>query len=123
LIEQEAENPQPQDKPFEIKSAPKIFKEMCEINWDQPAEKVRDFIRGLSPYPAAWTKINDLIYRIFTVEVVSEVKTKLHPGIYETDNKSYLIFCTQDKALRILELQAPGKKRMRTINFLRGNKL
>src|SRR5687767_4304162 len=55
----------PQQQEDEIKHAPKIFKETCEINWNQPNERVRNFVRGLSPYPAAWTRLQDKVFKIY----------------------------------------------------------
>ena len=76
-----------QNLEFEAKHAPKIFKETCEINWQQPAKKVYDFIRGLSPYPAAWTVINDKIYKIYQTEIIDK-NSNLKPGELETDEKN-----------------------------------
>ena len=101
------------------KEAPKIFKETCEIKWDQPSKTVYDFIRGLSPYPASWTTINDKQHKIFG----SEIDTKIINSTYETDNKTYLRLKTADGSLLITELQLQGKKRMSIEEYLRGNKL
>ena len=122
LIEKEGENPIPQDLSIEIKKAPKIFKEDCEIDWDRSTGEVRNFIRGLSPYPAAWTRINDQIYKIFETEYSNTVQ-KISPGEFETDNHAHITFGTKDGALLVTVLQAPGKKRMKTVEFLRGNTL
>lgn len=103
----------------ELKHAPKIFRENCEINWNQPAEKVRDFIRGLSPYPAAWTKIENQIFKLYEVEK-SPSKHIGEPGSIISDNKTYIDIVTSDHPLRIKDLQMQGKKRMKTEDFLRG---
>lgn len=110
----------PQDETGEIKHAPKIFKETCKINWDQPTDKVYDFIRGLSPYPAAWTQINDLSCKIFKA---SKTNKKLETGTLNTDNKTFLHIGTSNGALSIDELQLQGKKRMAIADFLRGNRV
>ncbi|MEL6534269.1 MAG: methionyl-tRNA formyltransferase [Bacteroidota bacterium] len=111
----------PQDDSVELKPAPKIYKETCEINWNQPTEKVYDFIRGLSPYPAAWTTLNGSQLKIFRTEKMED--RKLAVGEYVTDNKKELLFGTADGALAVLELQLQGKRRMGIEDFLRGNKL
>lgn len=109
-----------QDVSVKIKHAPKIFKETCKINWNQPTQKVYDFIRGLSPYPAAWTEINGLTFKIYKA---SKCDKKLNPGTLMSDNKTNLLIGTDDGALSIEELQLQGKKRMDIASFLRGNKL
>lgn len=110
----------PQDEKGEINHAPKIFKETCEINWTESSIKTYDFIRGLSPYPAAWTTINGNSCKIFKAKKIS---SSLKPGEISSDNKTYLRFGTNDGALEILELQMQGKNRMEIEDFLRGNKL
>ncbi len=113
---------QDQEEPEEIRSAPKIFRETCEINWDQPTEKVYNFIRGLSPYPAAWTNLSELSCKILRTTMVDH-GTPGTPGTFETDNKNYLYFRTADGWLSIDILQLEGKKRMGIGDFLRGNRL
>ena len=113
----------PQDESGEIKHAPKIFKETCEINWTKSSQEVYDLIRGLSPYPAAWTTINGVNFKIFRAEKLEMVVAGDNPGDYKTDNKSYLHIQTAGNALAITELQMQGKKRMKIEDFLRGNKL
>lgn len=104
-----------------LKHAPKIFKENCLINWDQPAETVYNFIRGLSPYPGAYCKINNKVVKIYKTVIENEIPTIL-PGSVVIEN-DVLKIATADGFLRILSLQAEGKKRMDTADFLRGNKL
>jgi methionyl-tRNA formyltransferase len=119
-------NPQPEN--ITIKHAPKIFKETCEINWDQPSDAVRNFIRGLSPHPAAWTTIDSKTFKLFKGEVKtpngsSESAGPVAAGEYVTDNRKYLHFKTSDGWYSVLELQPEGKKRMNIEDFFRGNKL
>ena len=111
-----------QDTSVELKSAPKIFRETCEIDWNQSTEKVRNFIRGLSPYPAAFTVLNGQNVKIFKVEAAPEKSTR-KVGKYETDGKNFLRFKTADGELNVEELQLQGKKRMAIQDFLRGNQL
>jgi methionyl-tRNA formyltransferase len=112
----------PQQEPAELKSAPKIFRETCEIDWNKPATQIHHFVRGLSPYPAAWTVINGFSCKIFKTSFI-ESEISAQPGEFRTDNKTYLHFKTADSWLSIDELQLEGKKRMKTGDFLRGYKL
>jgi len=113
----------PQNEDQEIKHAPKIFKETCEINWNKPSQAVYDFIRGLSPYPAAWTTLNGTQFKIFGAEKLDGKHVGDKPGDMDSDNKTYLHIQTGDRALAITELQMQGKKRMKIEDFLRGNKV
>jgi methionyl-tRNA formyltransferase len=119
-IERNEVQPQPQVTSAEIKHAPKIYKETCEINWHQPAIQVRDFIRGLSPYPAAWTRINGKTFKIFKSEALENTAYNVAPGQIQTDNKTYLHVQTASGAIAILDLQMEGKKRMPVQDLLRG---
>lgn len=112
----------PQEMSENLKTAPKIFKDDCQINWEQPAEQVFNFIRGLSPYPTAFTSLNGKIFKIFSGEKgISSERTV--PGTFETDNKTFLNFACQDGFISVKELQLEGKKRMKIDEFLRGVKL
>lgn len=113
--------PQPQN--IEIKHAPKIFKETCEINWNQSAEKVIDFVRGLSPYPAAWTRLNEKVYKVFMCSAVDSSRSTVDSGQWTTDNKTYLHVKSADGLVSIEEFQPEGKKRMTVVDFFRGNKI
>ncbi|MCF2492023.1 methionyl-tRNA formyltransferase [Dyadobacter chenhuakuii] len=113
---------EPQEEPAEIRTAPKIFRETCEIDWQKPASAIHNFIRGLSPYPAAWTTLNGLSCKIFKSSIV-EFEANDTPGQFRTDSKSYLYFKTGDGWLSIEVLQLEGKKRMEIGDFLRGNRL
>jgi methionyl-tRNA formyltransferase len=116
----------PQGQSGELKHAPKIFKETCEINWAQSAEAVRNFVRGLSPHPAAWTSIEGRIFKIYGAEVVqgkSGARSAEPVGELLTDNETYLHFRTRDGYISVTELQPEGKKRMTVADFFRGNKL
>jgi methionyl-tRNA formyltransferase len=119
------ENIQPiaQQEPAGLKKAPKIFKETCKIDWNQPAESIRNFVRGLSPYPAAWTEINGKTFKIYAVTNEGERKAQSSPGTFDSDNKSYICAAAADGWIRIDELQAEGKRRMKVEEFLKGNKL
>jgi methionyl-tRNA formyltransferase len=115
---------QPQPEGIEIKHAPKIFKETCEINWNQSSDQVRNFVRGLSPYPAAWTTLNGKIFKIFACHKAShDIRHIIDAGQLVTDNKNYLSVKTSDGWISIDELQPEGKKRMTIQDFFRGNKI
>lgn len=113
--------PQPED--IEVRHAPKIFKETCEIKWDQTSEQIRNFVRGLSPYPAAWTIIEGKNFKIFKTTVIDKTDAGKNAGEFITDNKNYLYFKATDGWLAIDELQPEGKKRMTIRDFFRGNKI
>lgn len=113
----------PQDFEVELKAAPKIFKETCEINWNQSAEKIRNFIRGLSPYPTAWTTLQGKNLKVFSSSVNASLLNQYSEtsiGDFITDGKHYLAFRCEDNFLEINELQLEGKKRMGVEEFLRG---
>ena len=111
----------PQDMSSELKSAPKIFKETCQIDWQQSAEKIHNFVRGLSPFPAAWTLLNSKSCKIYQTEIGEETTNdSTEIGGFITDGKTFLDFRCVDKWLKIRELQLEGKKRMSIEEFLRG---
>jgi methionyl-tRNA formyltransferase len=120
----------PQSEQAQIKHAPKIFKETCEINWSQPSNQIINFVRGLSPYPTAWAVLNGKTYKIFksglsTVHSPQSTVDRgpLTVGQLETDNKTYLYVRSLDGWVSILEFQPEGKKRMTVEEYFRGNKL
>ncbi len=100
--------------------APKIFKEDCLINWNLPAEQIERLIRGLSPYPAAYTLWDGKVLKIFSSEMGKEAPT-IQPGTVECDGKNYLRVACKDAWLHLLDIQMEGKKRMEIKAFLRGN--
>ena len=112
-----------QNENQELKSAPKIFRETCEINWAKPTQQVYDFVRGLSPYPAAWTRLNDKNLKIYKASKGNKQASGKVPGDFVSDGKTYLHFITADGFLNVIELQIEGKKRMGVEEFLRGNKV
>ncbi|HSZ25372.1 MAG TPA: methionyl-tRNA formyltransferase [Cytophagaceae bacterium] len=114
--------PVPQQFTSVLKTAPKIHKETCKIDWTKPAEEIRNFIRGLSPYPTAWTTLNGKNLKIFKAKMIMNDTSK-SPGEIESDGKTYIHFYTGKNVLSIEELQLEGKKRMTAEEFLRGNKL
>lgn len=99
--------------------APKISVETCEIKWGENTDDIYNFIRGLSPYPAAFTFLKGKKLKIFSVEKQRVEITNL-PGDIESDNKSFLKFACKDGNISIKELQLEGKKKMNVDDFLRG---
>jgi len=109
--------------------APKIFKEDMGINWKQSGVAIQNFIKGLSPYPGAFTMLEDKLIKIYRSHFVIQAHDRYGNAIfgngykdviYETDHKTYLRFATPDGWVYIDELQQEGKKRMAIEDFLRG---
>ena len=97
--------------------APKITKEICQIDWDKSATEIHNLVRGLSPHPAAYFVYNDKVLKIFKTEVVA--RNDLKPYQFHQTKTELIIGCGKD-AIRVLEIQQEGKKRMGTEEFLRG---
>lgn len=108
----------------ELKAAPKIFKPMCQIDWNRSVAKVHDFCRGLSPYPTAWTIFkNKTTGEAKSVKVFRTEKTSIPSSMdIMYSDKDYLYIRCADFYLRILELQPEGKRKMSVKEFLAGNK-
>ena len=113
----------PQNESLELKHAPKIFRETCQINWEQPAQQLYNFIRGLSPYPAAWTELQGKVLKIYHASLTGKPAPDKAPGEWVSDGKTILAFKAADELIAIEELQLEGKKRMTTEEFLRGFQL
>lgn len=111
----------------DLKPAPKIFKETCRIDWNRPTKRVYDFVRGLSPYPAAWTELVDPDGKVESLKIFESEKILTEPnaapGSIQTDGKSFCRIATADGYLNILSLQLPGKKRLTIDELLRGFRL
>ena len=103
----------------EIKHAPKIHTDTCRINWSRPVEEVFNLVRGLSPYPAAFTVMNEKMLKIYKAKKEPCVPSHTE-GEYETDGKSFLKFACSNGYLQVTELQLEGKKKMTVEEFLRG---
>ena len=102
-----------------IYHAPKIFTETCQIDWNQTVHQIDCLVRGLNPYPGAFTHWEDKKLKIWAAEPVES--TDIHtPGTFTTDQKNYLHFHALNGYLNVIELQLEGKKRMSTDAFLRG---
>lgn len=113
---------QPQLFSDELKHAPKIFKEFCKIDWNQPVQTIYNLIRGLSPYPTAFATLNDKTIKIFKAACENTIPD-VTPGEFVTDGKSFLKFAATDGFIQLLDVQYEGKKRMMVDEFLRGMRL
>jgi methionyl-tRNA formyltransferase len=102
-----------------LNHAPKIFTETCTIDWTKSASDIHNLIRGLSPYPAAFTTLNNKKLKIFNCKK-EIIQHKEDIGNVSTDNKSYLKFSCADGFIHVLDLQLEGKKRLLIDEFLRG---
>jgi methionyl-tRNA formyltransferase len=102
-----------------VKHAPKIFTETCKIDWNKPVDEVYNLIRGLAPYPAAFTFLQEKKIKVYKSGKINKIPTG-KPGSFETDHKTYLQFACSDGYISILELQLEGKKRIAIADFLRG---
>ena len=113
----------PQPQGVTLKSAPKIFKETCRIDWTQSCHQIFNFVRGLSPYPAAWSVLHtdDKTIDIKLFEVTREPAAHtLQAGQVVCDGKNYLKVAVADGFVKIESLQPAGKKRMSAADWLRG---
>ena len=118
----------PQEEMFaseaELRPAPKIFKETCRIDWNKGVKGVYDHVRGLSPYPAAWTELcaeegKPQVLKIYETEKIC-AEHNLPVGMVDTDQKTYFRIAVKDGFVNLLSLQLAGKKRMEVGDFLRG---
>lgn len=105
--------------PQSVIHAPKIFTDTCKIDWNNPVEKIYDLIRGLAPYPAAFSYLKDKMLKIYRAEL-EIIPPEIPPGQYITDGKTFLKFAGTDGYIIIKELQLEGKKKIYIEDFLRG---
>jgi methionyl-tRNA formyltransferase len=106
-------------QPSALKHAPKLFTETGKIDWTKTADEIYNLIRGLSPYPAAYTSLQGKILKIFKAEKITEAPTTT-VGMYKTDEKNSLQFACSNGYINVLELQLEGKKKLEVKDFLRG---
>jgi methionyl-tRNA formyltransferase len=104
----------------EIKPAPKIFREDCKINWEVPGKKIHDHIRGLSPYPAAWTELHRADGELILLKFYKSEFISVNHDYKVGSVISKLEVAVKDGIVKILEVQAPGKKKISSEEFLRG---
>lgn len=111
----------PQLPTGDLKTAPKIHKEDCKIDWQKSAVEIQNLVRGMSPYPAAFTTINGKILKIFSTQIeTSPLELNEIGDVYISDKKQNLVVKTGNGLLKINELQLEGKKRMQAHELLRG---
>jgi len=103
-IEENDYTEQPQPMAGELKHAPKIFKEFCKIDWNQPVKTIYNLIRGLSPYPTAFTQLNDKTIKVFKAGY-EEIHPDVNPGVFLTDGKTFLKFAATDGFIQLLDVQ------------------
>ena len=106
-----------------LKAAPKIFKETCRMDWQgKTLKQLHDFVRGLSPYPAAWTEMQDASGKVYSLKIFASEKEAGTPkeptGTILSDGRTYLKVAVDGGYLHLTELQIAGKKRMGTEDFL-----
>lgn len=111
----------------ELRPAPKIFKDTCRIDWNKTKEEVYNHVRGLSPYPAAWTELvspagERLALKVFRTEKIEDTPCGA-PGTIRTDRKTFIDAAVADGYIRLASIQLAGKKRMEATAFLNGFKL
>ncbi|HKK88884.1 MAG TPA: methionyl-tRNA formyltransferase [Saprospiraceae bacterium] len=102
-----------------VTKAPKLYRDNCQIDFNQAAHEVFNFIRGLSPYPAAWTIFEGREVKILEARKIMECKTTAEPGSYFANRNELLYFCS-DGAIQVLELKPEGKRQMPVQDFLNG---
>ena len=118
----------PQDNMYgsieELRPAPKIFRDTCRIDWSKTVQQVYDFVRGMSPYPAAWCELTDNSGSGIALKVYNVVKEfcahDKAPGTIVTDGKNFFKVAVQDGYVSLADVQLAGKKRMNVVDFLRG---
>lgn len=103
----------------ESRHAPKIFTETCRIDWNKSTEQIHNLIRGLSPYPAAFTELDGKKMKIYAAKKITNDQHRA-PGQVESDGKNFLRFHTADGAIEVLDIQLEGRKRMAVAEFLKG---
>jgi len=102
-----------------LRHAPKIFTETCKIDFTKTTEEVHNLIRGLSPFPGAFTELNGKMLKIYRSEKET-TPVIITPGFHETDAKTFLKFACADGYIHVKELQLEGKKKMNVEDFIRG---
>jgi methionyl-tRNA formyltransferase len=110
---------QPQPTADHVPHAPKIFTDTCRIEWHQPTNTVYNLVRGLAPYPGAFTLLEGKTLKI--LKAAKSLEDHQHtPGTHHTDHKTFLRFAAIDGYIDVHELQLEGKRKMQVSEFLRG---
>ena len=121
-IERAEAEPKKQEANLTLRHAPKIFNETCKVDWRKSADQLNNFIKGLSPYPGAWTEINSKTFKVYKA-VRSNDNSYAADGTFKINHQNDLLVKCSDSWLCIADFQPEGKKRMSPQEFLRGNKL
>lgn len=111
--------PQTEMMQGEMKPAPKIFREDCKVKWDQSVQHVHNFVRGMSPFPTAWTTLNGKSLKIYKGERNDTSSSHLEPGTIKVDDDQLMVACA-DHFYKLDTIQLEGKKRMGAADFIRG---
>lgn len=112
----------PQPATERIRHAPKIFTATCKVDWHKPVDEIYNLIRGLSPYPGAFTYLHEKMLKIFSCSKLKKTVDE-QAGTFRSDNKSFIHIACNDGYIVVDELQLEGKKRMKTADFLRGHQV
>lgn len=120
ITEQQQSMGSDEDRQTPLKHAPKIYTETCKINWDKGVKEVYNLIRGLSPYPCAFTLFREKTLKIFKAEKIVGLHSSIVAGNFETDRETFLRFACNNGYINIIDLQLEGKKKMNVKDFLRG---
>lgn len=123
LIEANSLHPAKQVFSTELKPAPKIFKDDCLIHWDKPLDDIYNHIRGLSPYPAAWTYLDNKVFKIYKTSKEHTNANDSLPGLLYTDKKTFLKVGVKGGYLILEEIQMEGKRKLTAREFLNGYKI
>ena len=118
-IENETAAPLPQTQSGDVKAAPKIQKETARIDWTKPASEIHNLVRGMSPYPGAWTTADGLQLKVL---IGKPATGSLGPGVVQSDSDN-IVVGTGDGTYQLLELQLEGKRRMSVQEFIRGHSI
>ncbi|MCW3119237.1 MAG: methionyl-tRNA formyltransferase [Chitinophagaceae bacterium] len=120
-LKETSQNSQPATPHTILKHAPKIFTETCKIDWTKTVAEVHNLIRGLSPFPGAFTHLKDKMLKIYRSDKNSDGQTGIDRPAMQTDGKTFLKFACADGYIFVKELQLEGKKKMSIEDFLRGH--
>jgi len=103
----------------DVSHAPKLYSDTCELDFNLRCEELYNFIRGLNPYPVAWTKLSGQKLKLYNV-TYTQIEDDTPAGTYRSDNKSIIQIKCADGYISIVDLQLQGKKRMKVKDFLNG---
>ncbi|MFT4682571.1 MAG: methionyl-tRNA formyltransferase [Flavobacteriales bacterium] len=114
--------PQSDFEAKQMRPAPKLHKENCKIDWSLPCLQIHNFIRGLNPFPTAWTETSEMTYKIHFGNP-TDISSNDVPGALIQNTEGLFVVCGDQKLLKLLVLQPQAKKRMDVTSFVLGNNL